>query len=132
MVVIKGGPIDSLLGFVITDIPTSTINQVIADFKIGAFHEYDPMVELSLEQTRFIGVSPEQVRDQLNAEDVREPFVLLDTETTVSRSVWWVGRYLDEEEEDGAAVTDQWRQGFMENVSSDERMLLKARIATIE
>ena len=132
MVVIRGGPISILLGFVITDIPTSTINQVIADFKIGAFHEYNPLVELSLDETRFIGVSPEQVRDRLDAEDVREAFVLLDAETTVSRSVWWVGRYLDEKEEHGVVFTDQWRQKFVGNVSSDERILLRARIATIE
>ena len=88
------------------------------------------MVKLSLDQTRFIGFSPKQVRDQLDAEDVRESFILLDAETTQSKSVWWVGRYLDEEMDSFDA--DRWRQICVVNVSSDERILMKARFATVE
>lgn len=130
MVVIKRQTPDKLLGFVISNIPSSTIDQAIADFKLGAFDDYNPSVELSLDQNRFIGSSPEQVRDQLDSEDVREPFILLDDETTQSRSVWWVGRYLDEELDNSSA--DQWRQSSVVNVSKDERILLKARLATTE
>lgn len=130
MVLIKRAAPDILLGFVISNISSSTINQAIADFKLGAYHEYDPLVELSLDQTRFVGSSPKQVRDQLDAEDVRESFILLDDETTLSRSVWWVGRYLDEEMEGPDAV--HWREMRVVNASKDERILMRARFATIE
>ncbi len=88
------------------------------------------MVELSLDQSRFIDFSPKQVRDQLDAEDLRESFILLDAETTLSRSVWWVGRYLDEEMDGPEA--DRWRQMRVVNVSRDDRILMKARFATTE
>ena len=130
MVFIKRVVPDILLGFVVSNISSSTINQAIADFKLGAFHEYNPMVELSLDQSRFIGFSPKQIRDQLDAEDIRKPFILLDAETTLSRSVWWVGRYLDEEMDSSDA--DHWRQMRVVNVSSDDRILMKARFATTE
>lgn len=128
MVFIKRAIPDILLGFVVSNISSSAINQTIADFKLGAFHQYDPMVELSLDQSRFIGFSPKQIRDQLDAEDLRESFILLDAETTLSRSVWWVGRYLDEEMDSPDA--DRWRQMRVVNVSSDDRILMKARFAT--
>ena len=130
MVIIKRVAPDILLGFVVSNISSSTINQAIADFKLGAFHEYDPMVELSLDQSRFIGFSPKQIRDSLDAEDIRESFILLDAETTLSRSVWWVGRYLDEEMDSPDA--DHWRQTCVVNVSSDDRILMKERFATTE
>ena len=130
MVFIKRVVPDILLGFVVSNISSSTINQAIADFKLGAWHEYNPMVELSLDQSRFIGFSPKQIRDQLDAEDIRKPFILLDAETTLSRSVWWVGRYLDEEMDSPDA--DHWRQMRVVNVSSDDRILMKARFATTE
>ena len=130
MVFIQRAVPDILLGFVVSNISNSTINQAIADFKLGAFHEYDPMVELSLDQSRFIGFSPKQIRDSLDAEDLRESFILLDAETTLSRSVWWVGRYLDEEMDSPDA--DRWRQMRVVNVSSDDRILMKARFATTE
>lgn len=130
MVLVKRLKPDILLGFAISNITKFSIDQTIADFKLGSFDEYDPMVKLSLDQTRFIGFSPEKVRDQLDAEDVRESFILLDAETTQSKSVWWVGRYLDEEME--SVDADRWRQMCVVNVSSDERILMKARFATVE
>ena len=130
MVFINRAVPDILLGFVVSNISSSTINQAIADFKLGAFQEYDPMVELSLDQSRFIDFSPKQVRDQLDAEAFRESFILLDAETTLSRSVWWVGTYLDEEMDGPDA--DRWRQMRVVNVSSDDRILMKARFATTE
>ena len=130
MFFIKGAVPDILLGFVVSNISSFTINQAIADFKLGAFHEYNPMVELSLDQSRFIDFSPKQIRDQLDAEDLRGSFILLDAETTLSRSVWWVGRYLDEEMDSPDA--DHWRQMRVVNVPSDDRILMKARFATTE
>ena len=140
MVVISRAVPRLLLGFVISNnISTPTIDQAIADFKLGAFETSNPIAKLSLNQTRFIGSTPEQVRDELDAEGIRESFVLLDAETAESRSVWWVGRYLDEEKPNIPSagyweVDRQYdqRQQYVIDVPSEERVLLKARFATVE
>ena len=139
MVVISSAIPRVLLGFVISNISTPTIDQAIADFKLGAFDAYNPIAKVSLDQTRFIGSTPEQVRDQLDAEGIREPFFLLDAETAESRSVWWVDRYLDEEKP-GISSTGYWEdswqynqwQEYLVDVPSEERVLQKARFATVE
>ena len=142
MVVISRTAPRLLLGFVISNnISTPTINQAIADFKLGAFDAYNPIVKLSLNQTRFLGSTPEQVRDRLDAEGTREAFVLLDAETEESRSLWWVNRYLDEEKPGIPSADYYWeddwqysqrRPQYVVDVPSEERMLLKARFATVE
>lgn len=70
MVLIKRHIPDLLLGFVISNISSFAINQAIAEFKLGAFDDYDPNVKLSLDQARFIGSSPEQIREGLDAENI--------------------------------------------------------------
>lgn len=139
MVVISRAVPRVLLGFIISNISHPAIDQAIADFKLGAFDAYDPIVKVSLNRTRFIGSTPEQVRDQLDAEGIHESFVLLDAETAESRSVWWVDRYLDEEKP-SIPSTDYWendwqydqRQQYVVDVASEERVLLKVRFATVE
>ena len=66
--------------------------------------------------------------------------MLLDAETEESRSLWWVDRYLDEEKP-GIPSADYWeddwqysqrRPQYVVDVPSEERMVLKARFATVE
>ncbi len=64
MAVTQQEPLDILLGFLISNIP---INPALANVKLGAFHKTDPTLSLPLDQTRFIGFSPERVRDQLGS-----------------------------------------------------------------
>ncbi len=65
MVATQKGPLDILLGFLISNIP---INPALANVKLGASHKSDPTLSLPLDQTRLIDFSPERVRDQLDAE----------------------------------------------------------------
>ena len=125
-------PPNTLSGFVQADVPDETIDQVVADFKRGAFDDCNPTVRLSLNRQRFQGKSAELIRDALNVEGDQAPFLLIDKSTTNSRSVWWIDQWLDEkmnESEKTGWIADNLEKECLEQ---KERILLKVKVPTLE
>ena len=132
MVILQKTPPDILLGFVTTSTLSNTaIDQVEADFRRGAFDAYEPLVKLSLDRSRFLGSSPEQVRSTLDAAGTREAVVIIDVETEESQSLLWIDSWLDEALSE-ASERDEWVRENTANVPEGQRILLKLRIKTIE
>ncbi|KAL8990004.1 MAG: hypothetical protein Q9169_008231 [Polycauliona sp. 2 TL-2023] len=82
------GPCEQLLGVVTDPIPAEALQRNLDLFRRGAFEKYDPTVHLNLETTRFLGRSHEDIRNALNAEGNKEPFIVLDEGTARDDSVW--------------------------------------------
>ncbi|KAF2235890.1 hypothetical protein EV356DRAFT_499112 [Viridothelium virens] len=123
--------------YLVCEVSQSTLGKVQEDWRLGAIDRpndpryHPPHNRLNIiDRKDLYGLSPQAIRTRLEeeAEEGEEdddeggvkPFIIIDEETDKTRSVWYIDRWLDEEE-----LEDAKRDG-------DEKVLWRLRSATWE
>ena len=136
MVIIERDPPPSITGFLTAPLESTQIIAAEAQFARGAFDAYDPLVKLTLDQTKYkdSGATAETIREDMdNAGQKEIPFVIFDKRTVEDGSAWWVDKWADEEITDPAELAE-WLKDSVTGVPIGEgtRVLLKSRRKNVE
>ena len=130
MVIIERDPPPRIKGYLTQALDRNAINSAIEAFKRGAYDSYDPLVQLDLDETRFIGLDAERVRETLDGEKMEDPFIVFDGRTATDQSAWWVDRWVDKILS-GDELQD-WLTHDVVGVRVGTRVLIKSRRKIVE
>ena len=130
MVIIERDPPPTIKGYLTETLTPAIIDEAVKAFKRGAYDAYDPLVKLELDETRFIGQDVEKVRDTLDGENMKDPFIVFDSRTRTDMSAWWVDLWADQVL--SGDELQEWLTHDVTGVTPGTRVLIKSRRKIVE